>query len=141
MLNLQDMKTVIESATTINTFTLEAIDFGYDKLSNQGFLQVRFNGQDFNLNFDYKDMFSGIELTEPKELLAMLYQSNSITYTLDENGMIRSSRKGAIATLQQKRYIAINEAFVRRGMDKITPSDIEQISEFLSLLDGYLSNL
>lgn len=140
MLTLKDMKTVIESDTTTNVFTLEAVDFGYDKLSKQGFLQVRFNGEDFNLNFDYKGMDSGLELTDSKELLAMLYDCNSITYSLDENGMIRSSRKGAIATLEQKRYIAINEAFVRRGMVRITPSDMERISDYLTLLDGYLSN-
>ena len=140
MLTIQDMKTVIESATTTNIFTLEAVDFGYDKLSKQGFLQVRFNGQDFNLNFDYKDMFSGLELVDDKELLAKLYKADSLSYYLDENGMIRSSRKGAIATNSQKLYISINDQFERLKMTRITPSDMVQISEYLTLLDGYLSN-
>ena len=140
MLTLKDMKTVIESDTTTNIFTLEAVDFGYDKLSKQGFLQVRFNGQDFNLNFDYKDMFSGLELVDDKELLAKLYKADSLSYYLDENGMIRSSRKGAIATNSQKLYISINDQFERLKMTRITPSDMVQISEYLTLLDGYLSN-
>lgn len=141
MLTIQDMKTVIESATTTNIFTLEAVDFGYDKLSKQGFLQVRFNGQDFNLNFDYKDMFSGLELVDDKELLAKLYKADSLSYYLDENGIIRSSRKGDIATNSQKLYISINDQFERLKMTRITPSDMQQISEYLTLLDGYLSNL
>lgn len=140
MLTIQDMKTVIESDTTTNIFTLEAVDFGYDKLSKQGFLQVRFNGQDFNLNFDYKDMFSGLELVDDKELLAKLYKADSLSYYLDENGMIRSSRKGDIATNSQKLYISINNQFERLKMTRITPSDMVQISEYLTLLDGYLSN-
>lgn len=141
MLTLKDMKTVIESATTTNLFTLEAVDFGYDKLSYQGFIQIRFNGKDFNLNFDYKDMFSGLELVDDKELLAKLYKADSLSYYLDENGMIRSSRKGDIATNSQKLYISINDQFERLDMTRITPSDMVQISEFLTLLDGYLSNL
>ena len=140
MLTIQDMKTVIESDTTTNIFTLEAVDFGYDKLSKQGFLQVRFNGEDFNLNFDYKGMDSGLELTDNKELLAKLYKADSLSYYLDENGMIRSSRKGAIATNSQKLYISINNQFERLKMTRITPSDMVQISEYLTLLDGYLSN-
>ena len=141
MLTLQDIKTVIESNTTTNLFTLEAVDFGYDKTTYQGFIQIRFNGKDFNLNFDYKDMFSGLDLVDDKELLAKLYKADSLGYYLDENGMIRSSRKDDIATNNQKLYISINDQFERLDMPRITPSDMVQISEFLTLLDGYLSNL
>lgn len=141
MLTLQDMKTVIESNTTTNLFTLEAVDFAYDKTTYQGFIQIRFNGKDFNLNFDYKDMFSGLELSDDKELLAKLYNADSLGYYLDENGMIRSSRKDDIATNNQNLYISINDQFERLDMPRITPSDMVQISEFLTLLDGYLSNL
>lgn len=141
MLNLQDMKTVINSETTTNVFTLEAVNFEYSKLTKLGCIKINFNGTDLNLSFEYKDIFSGLELVDKKELLAKFYNCDNITYYLDENGIVRSSRKSVIANRKQKLYMSTNKQLEKLNMTKITPSDMDQISEYLTLLDGYLSNL
>lgn len=128
---MKKLSTVLESQTTTNVFELSVIDFAYDKITKEGFIQIRLDNKDLNLDFSYEGNEVAV-LSSDKGALANLFKSDTITTSLDENGMIRSSRKGAVATMEQNRYIRINEAFVRLNMKRITPSDMQQIGSFIN---------
>lgn len=128
---MKKLSTVLESQTTTNVFELSVVDFAYDTITKEGFIQIRFDDKDLNLDFSF-DGREASALASDKGVLANLFRSDSITVSLDENGMIRSSRKGTVATIEQNRYICINEAFERLNMKSLTPSDMQKVSSFIN---------